>query len=96
MRAVRADSIQGEAAFLPSDLEDLITLRRRIIDELGESPATASGIVGWLAAKTAGERDETGQPTRARYRKILAQLDPPRIHVPPSRRVLSSSGALAA
>lgn len=89
MRAVRSDSIQGEGDWIPDAdrVRELAELRRLIID-LGETPATANGIIGWLIAKAAGERDVTGPNVRARYRKILARLErepgpdgTPRIHV---------------
>lgn len=71
---MRSDALQGERDHLPDDLEDLIDLRRRII-ESGETPATAAGVIGWLLAKKAGEPDVTGAPTRSRYRKILARIE---------------------
>lgn len=71
---MRSDALQGERDHLPADLDDLIDLRRRIIG-LGETPATAAGVLGWLLSKKAGEPDVTGSDTRARYRKILARLE---------------------
>ena len=83
-RAVRSDSIRAqEAAFLPiRSVEQLAAIRQAIIDA-GEPPQTASGVVGWLLVKNAGEHDDTSGPTRARYRKILAQIEgSPIIHDP--------------
>ena len=67
--------LRNEAAFLPTSVEDLAELRRRIVDA-GHPAQTASGIVGWLVAKTAGDPDPTSAPTRSQYRKILAELEP--------------------
>lgn len=104
MRAVRSDSIRGEGEWVPDldQVRELAELRRLII-EVGESPATANGIIGWLVAKAAGERDTTGSDVRARYRRVLARLErepgpdgSPRIHAPQLRDVLSSWRAAVA
>lgn len=71
---MRSDHWRNEADWLPSDVDDLVELRRRVI-ELGQSPSVANGLVGWLLSKAAGEEDRSGPNTRARYRRILAELE---------------------
>jgi hypothetical protein len=58
---------------------------------LGYSDPVALGLAGWLAAKAAGLPDRTGSNTRAKYRRILAELVDA---TPPSRGRRSQSGHL--
>lgn len=71
---MRADHLRNEARFLPRSIEDLVELQDRLV-AAGHSPAVASGIASWLARKAIGEDDATSHQTRARYRKILAELE---------------------
>lgn len=66
--------LRGEADFLPSTVEDLVELRRQLV-AAGHPDQVASGILGWLVAKAAGDPDQTSPTTRATYRKILAGLE---------------------
>lgn len=43
----------------------------------GYSATVAMGLTGWLATKAAGQHDDAGQATKARYRAILRDLDCP-------------------
>jgi hypothetical protein len=73
-------SIQNEAEHLPATVSDLAELTESIT-AAGYTSAEALGLAGWLARKAAGMSDPTTAPTRAKYRRILAQLDgtePPR------------------
>jgi hypothetical protein len=88
--AITRKDLRNEADHLPATLADVIALRRRII-ELGHSQAEAAGVVGWVIAKAAGEPDVTGAATRARYRKILAELDAPKPKRP--RRARGDDGS---
>jgi hypothetical protein len=76
--------VTTEGAYFPKNLGQLVRLRRRIIDA-GHPASVANSLVGWLAAKGAGERDTSSPSARARYRRILADLDaadqPPRVQV---------------
>jgi hypothetical protein len=80
-----------EGAWLEAKPVELARLKRRII-AAGETPDTGSGIIGWIIDKQAGERDLTSAPTRARYRKILAELEAP--PAPTRRRARGESGAV--
>jgi hypothetical protein len=73
---MRSDHLRGEAAFLPSSLEELEVVRQRLLDH-GISPAVTGGIVAWLLAKAHGADDPTNGATRTRYRKILADIGVP-------------------
>lgn len=42
---------------------------------LGHSEPIVLGLGGWLIVKATGGEDKTAAPTRARYRKILRQLN---------------------
>lgn len=68
-----ARSLRNEADYVPEDLEALILLRKEVI-AAGHTRRVANGLCSWLLAKAAGEDDETSQDTRARYRRILAEL----------------------
>jgi hypothetical protein len=68
-----ARSLRNEADHLPQTITDLANLRVAVMNQ-GHSARTADGIVAWVLAKTAGHPDSTSQPTRAKYRKILADL----------------------
>lgn len=74
-RKRRSDHLREEAAFLPTSVDDLVELRRRLIDS-GHPDQVASAIVGWLVAKTTDDPDLTASSTRSRYRKILASIEP--------------------
>ena len=71
---MRSDSWQVERDFVPATLEEAAELRRAIITA-GHGPAVASAIVGWLLEKSHEGIDRSGQPTRARYRRVLASLN---------------------
>jgi hypothetical protein len=66
--------LREEAEHLPASLDDLIGLHDRVV-ELGISRQVADGLCMWVLAKQRGAADNTGSDTRARYRKILAQLN---------------------
>jgi hypothetical protein len=66
-------ALRNEADFLPTTLEDLVGLRRRVV-AAGYPDQVASGVCAWLLTKAAGDPDRTSSDTRARYRKILAEL----------------------
>jgi hypothetical protein len=70
-------SIRDEAEWIRENLSvvELAGLKASI-ESLGYSPQVAAGLVGWIVDKAAGRPDQTGAPTRARYRKILAELAP--------------------
>jgi hypothetical protein len=68
--------IRGEAAFIPATLEDLEPLRQRL-EAAGHPAMVVNGITGWLVEKALGHPDTTSRPTRANYRKILAELEDP-------------------
>ncbi|HEV8675001.1 MAG TPA: hypothetical protein VGX21_13220 [Methylomirabilota bacterium] len=93
---MRSDSVKNEGPYIPEPeaVEDLIALRRAIIDA-GHSPSTAAGLVGWLVAKAAGDPDTTGPSTRSNYRKILDELKPVVAPPPdrPARRLEIVEGA---
>ena len=91
---MRRDHLRNEAAYLPESVEDLADLRRRVI-AAGYPQQTASGIVGWLVAKAAGDPDLTSAPTRSQYRKILAELDDSPNQPVRQLEVVASSGAPA-
>lgn len=74
-RRLRSDHLRNEAAYLPSSLEELEDVRRRLV-AAGTRPATASGVVGWLLAKAHGE-DPTDSVTRSKYRKLLTSIGVP-------------------
>lgn len=76
MAQVYKRALRGEAEWLPEDLADVIAIRRTLL-ESGLPSETVAGIMAWLVVKSAGERDTTSEPTRARYRRILAGLDSP-------------------
>lgn len=63
----------SEAPFLPATVDDLAELGR-LLEEEGHSPAIVQGILGWLTLKAAGVPDRTSQVTRAKYRRVLAEL----------------------
>lgn len=67
-----ADWIPSDTIELPAALEEL---RSRLFDA-GRPSSEINGITGWMVAKALGEQDTTAAPTRARYRKILADLGP--------------------
>lgn len=73
-----------EQRFIPRDLDDLTDLRTHLHDA-GVAPSIAKGICGWLLELAAGEDLTNDYATRARYRKVLAEVargdDPPRILV---------------
>lgn len=70
-------SIRDEAEWIRENLSvvELADLRQRIMEH-GHSSQVADRLVGWIVAKAAGRGDETSSDTRARYRKILAELGP--------------------
>jgi hypothetical protein len=68
--------IRGERAYMPASLEDLEKLRGRLTST-GHPISVVNAITGWLVAKALGEADTTSRVTRAKYRKILAELDEP-------------------
>lgn len=90
MKTVNPRSIGVEGAWLEATPVELARLKRRII-AAGERSETASGIIGWIIDKQAGETDLTSGPTRARYRKILAELEAP--PAPTRRRARGDRGA---
>ena len=61
--------VDGLTAAQLGELSDLL-------HEAGHPPSLVYGLLGWLAAKAAGRPDRTSAPTRARYRRILAEFDP--------------------
>lgn len=73
MQTTKRRDLRIEAHFLPDDLADLVELRERILAS-GQPEQVAHGIVGWLVAKSAGERDSLSSRTRASYRKVLADV----------------------
>lgn len=83
---VNPRSLGIEAQYLPATVEDLATIKQRLLDA-GSSPAEASGILGWLVDKAAGLPDLTSATTRAQYRKVLAELEPPSRPGPHRRRL---------
>jgi hypothetical protein len=75
--------LRNEAAHLPGDLGDLLALRASVI-AAGHSRRVADGLCAWLLGVAAGDHgrpDAVSGPTRARYRRILAELDgePPNV-----------------
>jgi hypothetical protein len=67
----------AEAPFLERihDLGDLNELRRRAMDEDGQSRATATGLAGYMLALKVGDRDAVpAAPRRTEYRAILRRL----------------------
>lgn len=75
--------LRNEAEHLPESVEDAAVLYDRLI-EAGHSPSVALAISGWTTIKATGRPDPTNSATRARYRKILAELEP--IDAPPPDR----------
>ena len=69
-------SVGIERRYTGADVSTLGHLRARLI-ESGHSAQVASGLVGWIVGKATGQADETGPDTRARYRRILEELDGP-------------------
>lgn len=68
-------SLTVEREWLPASLDDLVAIRERL-RAAGYSHREIAGLSGWLLAKIEGQPDETAQDTRARYRKMLADLGP--------------------
>lgn len=66
--------IRGEAKFIPQTIGDLEQLRSKLVTA-GHPSQVVNGLTGWLVAKALGEKDTTSGPTRANYRRILAELD---------------------
>lgn len=72
-----ARHLRNEAGHLPGDLGDLLELRASIL-KAGHSRRVADGLCSWLLGVAAGDHarpDAVSGPTRARYRRILAELD---------------------
>jgi hypothetical protein len=69
-------ALRNEREWLPRTLDDAIGIRRTLLDN-GVPAERTAGIVSWLIAKAAGETDVTSGLTRARYRKVLAELQSP-------------------
>lgn len=67
--------IRNEGSWIPNSIEDFEEVRRRLT-AAGHPTTVVNGITGWLAAKAIGEHDSSSGTTRARYRKILAELGP--------------------
>lgn len=74
--SVNVRALRDEASWLPRTLGET-TVARRALLAAGQPPAVADAIVGWLVAKAVGDPDLTAAPTRARYRKILRNLEAP-------------------
>jgi hypothetical protein len=64
---------------MANDHAGAVSRLRAELRSRGVSAQVTMGLVGWLTIKAAGQRDEAGQPTRARYRAILRDLDCPQI-----------------
>lgn len=75
MTAVNPLSIRDEADFLLTDVRGLARLGETL-RQLGYPNQQVQGLIGWLAFKAAGLKDETTPVTRSRYRSILRSLDP--------------------
>jgi hypothetical protein len=83
----RRDVTEIEAPFLSADPAEIFALGDQLRRD-GHSAPVVAGIEAWLLRKALGHPDQTAQPTRARYRKILAAMAP----VPPRRRRRSQGG----
>lgn len=70
---VNPRSLGIEAHYLTTDVLELAALKAKL-EDAGQPPPVASGIIGWLVDKAAGRRDATGSRTRSAYRKALADL----------------------
>ena len=90
MTTINPRSLGNEAPFVSLDVIALADVKAELI-AMGSSPAEASGVVGWLIDKAAGNPDITSAPTRSRYRKLLAELDQPEPR-PRPRRGRSDAG----
>ena len=73
-----------EGAFFPRDMADVVALKRRLVEEAGESDAAAAGCAMWVLCRAQGEPDGTNSATRVRYRKMLEQLREPIAPPPPT------------
>jgi hypothetical protein len=74
--SINPRSIRNEACFVLADeltTDQLGALGQLLLDR-GQPVAVVQGILGWLSLKAAGVPDRTAQTTRARYRRILAEL----------------------
>lgn len=69
-------SYGAERRYTGASVAELAALRDRLI-AAGASDQVASGLVGWIVGKAAAQRDLTSAPTRARYRRLLEELDGP-------------------
>jgi hypothetical protein len=71
-------SIREEGPWLAwlNTLDDAAELRALVL-EAGESAPIAGGLVAWLIAKKSGHPDLSESKTRAKYRRLLAELGPP-------------------
>lgn len=86
----------AEAPFLErlKDLGDLNELRRRAMDEDGQSRAMATGLAGYMLALKMGDRSAVPNPTtRTEYREILRRLlDNERPKGKRGRKIAAESG----
>lgn len=74
--SVTARHLRNERESLPDDLDDLLELRAAIL-AAGYSRRVADGVIGWLVGIVAGDHgrpDAVSGPTRARYRRVLADV----------------------
>jgi len=74
---VNPRSIGDEGPFIPTDP---VAARRmaRLLEALeasGESWRTVGGVEKWLRAKAAGRPDPTSSVTRAKYRRLIRELN---------------------
>jgi hypothetical protein len=77
----RRDVTQTELPFLELPPADIFALGDKLRDD-GHASPTVAGLEAWLLRKALGQPDRTAQPTRAKYRRILATISAP----PPKRR----------
>lgn len=73
MRAVNPKSLGVEARWLPFDDIKRAELRRQL--SAAGHGRVARSLCLWLDEKTDGQANTIGPPTKARYRKILAELE---------------------
>lgn len=75
IRALRSDALDGLEQWVPAGPEELLALVDALVERTDCSRATAAGLVEWVTRRVVGRDDRTSDPTRARYRRLLRELE---------------------